>query len=263
MSARRLSYVLDGPADAPVLVLSGSLGTTRDVWLPQVAALGQVWRLLRIDHPGHGESPRWDERVTIEGIGRATLDLLDTLGHKRVSWCGLSLGGAIGQWVAAHAPERIEHLILCCTSARFDSPDAYLQRADTVRAHGMASVAGAVVERWFTAPFREGQRDVVARYRSTLESIPAEGYAACCEAVAEFDARPFRARITAPTLVIAGSEDRVTPVEHARALCGGIPGSRLEVIASAAHLANVEQPEAVSEAITSHLKGDTRRTLDA
>jgi len=263
MTVRRLSYALDGPITGPLLVLSGSLGATRDMWLPQVAALDQEWRLLRIDHPGHVEPPVWTERVTIESIGLAALDLLDALGYERAAWRGLSLGGAVGQWLAAHAPERIEHLILCCTSARLDSPEAYMQRADTVRAQGMAAVAGTVVERWFTAAFRERQQDVVARYRSMLESIPAEGYAACCEAVAAFDGRPYLAGIAAPTLVIAGSEDRATPVEHARVLYDGIPGSRLEMIAGAAHLANVEQPEAVTEAIRSHLKGDTGRPLGA
>jgi pimeloyl-ACP methyl ester carboxylesterase len=110
VSATRLAYALDGPEDASVVVLSSSLGTTRDMWLPQVSALSREWRLLRIDHPGHGESPVWNETVTTERIGRAALDLLDELGHARVSWCGLSLGGAIGQWVAAHAPNRIERL---------------------------------------------------------------------------------------------------------------------------------------------------------
>ncbi len=257
MNEPRLSYALDGPADAPVLVLSGSLGTTRDMWLPQVPVLSQKWRLLRVDHPGHGESPVWDDRVTVENIGLAVLDLLDNLNHQRVSFCGLSLGGAIGQWIAAHAPERIERLILCCTSARFATPGAYLQRAATVRKQGMAVIAGAVIERWFTAHFRDEQPDVVAHYRSMLEAIRAPGYAECCEAVAEVDARPYLASIAAPTLVIAGGEDRAAPVEHAEELRDRIPGARLEVIAGAAHLANVEQPEAVSSAIWVHLGGES------
>ena len=170
--------------------------------------------------------------------------------------------GAIGQWMAANAPQRIERLILCCTSARFANPDAYVQRAETVRAQGMAAVSGAVVERWFTDRFRERQPEVVTRYRSMLESIPVEGYAACCEAVAGFDGRPYLAGITAPTLVVAGGEDRATPVDHARALSDGIPHSRLEVIAAAAHLANVEQPDAVTEAITTHLRDEAERISD-
>jgi len=162
MSESRLAYALDGPADAPVLAMSSSLGTTRDMWSPQVPALSGEWRLLRIDHPGHGESPVWDGKVTVERIGLAVLDLLDTLDFQRVSFCGLSLGGAIGQWVAAHAPARIERLILCSTSARFATPEAYLQRAATVREQGTAVIAGTVIERWFTARFREREPLVVA-----------------------------------------------------------------------------------------------------
>jgi 3-oxoadipate enol-lactonase len=257
MSEPRLAYALDGPADAPVLVLSSSLGTTRDMWSPQGPALSGQWRLLRVDHPGHGESPVWDGQVTVERIGLAVLELLDRLDLQRVSFCGLSLGGAIGQSVAAHAPARIDRLILCSTSARFATREAYLQRAATVREQGTAVVAGAVIERWFTARFRDQQPLVVARYRSMVEATPAQGYAACCEAVAEFDGRPDLASITAPTLVIAGDEDPATPSEQARALRDGIAGARLEVIAEAAHLVNVEQPEAVSRAILTHLRGES------
>lgn len=263
MTDERLAHALDGPMEAPVLVLSGSLGTTRAMWQPQVAALALEWRLVRIDHPGHGGSPVWNGPVTVEGIGRSALALLDELGYERASWCGLSLGAAAGQWVAAHAPERIERLILCCTSARFNAPQAYLERAATVRARGMAAVSGAVVARWFTKAFAESRPDLVAQFRSTLEAIPAEGYAACCEAVAGFDGRPDLATIAAPTLVLAGAEDRATPVEHARTLCAGIPGAELTVVAGAAHLANVERPEAVTEAIRNHLRAKTGRSRDA
>jgi 3-oxoadipate enol-lactonase len=227
------------------------------MWSPQVPALSGEWRLLRVDHPGHGESPVWDGQVTVERIGLAVLDLLDTLDFQRVSFCGLSLGGAIGQWLASHTPARIERLILCSTSARFATREAYLQRATTVRAQGTAVVAGAVIERWFTARFRAEQPLVVARYRSMVETTPAQGYAACCEAIAEFDGRPELASISAITLVIAGDKDPATPIEQARALRDGISGARLEVIAEAAHLANVEQSEAVSSAILTHLRGDS------
>lgn len=255
MSGARLASVLDGPADAPLLVLSGSLGSTLDMWEPQVPGLSRTWRLLRFDHPGHGASPVWTEPVTVEAIGRAVLEFLDEAGYSRVCWCGLSLGGAVGQWVAAHAPERIERLILCCTLARFNT-DLYSGRAVTVRERGMEAVVEAVIGRWFTPSFGERHPEVVARYRAMLEGIPPEGYAACCEAVARFDSRPYLASITAPTRVIAGRDDMATPVAGVRDLCERIPNARLEIIEDAAHLANVEQCRAVERAILSHLGGD-------
>ena len=256
MNDPRLAYTLDGAADAPVLVLSGSLGATSAMWAPQVPVLSERRRLLRIDHPGHGASPPWDGPVTIERIGQAYLDLLDTLECPRIDFCGLSLGGAIGQWLAAHASPRIERLILCCTSARFDTREAYLQRAATVREVGVAPIAGAVIERWFTAHFRSRRPEIVARYHAMLVGIPAQGYAACCEAVAEFDGRAGLAGISAPTLVIAGADDPATPIEHTQGLCDGIRGARLEIISEAAHLASVERPDAVSRAILAHLQGE-------
>lgn len=262
MTVEALSYALDGPPQAPVLVMSGSLGTTRDMWLPQVEALTRPWRLLRLDHPGHGGSPVWNGSVTVEAIGQASLALLDDLGLSRVSWFGLSLGGAVGQWVAAHAPQRVERLGLCCTSARFSAPEAYRERAATVRAQGMAAVTGRVLERWFTPSFHRRHGGVVDTFRAMLESIPRDGYAACCEAVAAFDARDYLARITAPTLVIAGEEDRATPLEQAERLRDGVPGARLVVIPQAAHLAAVEQPTAVWSAVESHLRASPEGNHD-
>jgi 3-oxoadipate enol-lactonase len=244
-----LAYSLDDPTGAPVLVMSSSLGTTRDMWLPQLAALTREWRVLRFDHPGHGDSPVWDERVSVKGIGGSAVDLLDRLGFDRVSFCGLSLGGAVGQWLAAHAPERIERLILCSTSADFAAHEVYLQRAAIVRERGMAAISHAVLERWFTPEFRARQPETVARYRAMLEAIPPAGYAACCKAVAEFDGKPDLPSIAAPTLVIAGAEDPATTIDHAERLRDGIRGARLVTIAHAAHMVNVEQPGAVTNAI--------------
>lgn len=249
-----LAFDAHGPEDAPVLVLASSLGSTRDLWQPQMAALTDRWRVVRFDHPGHGASPVWDTAVTIEAIGQAMLALLDGLNHERISFCGISLGGAIGQWLGAHAPERIDRLILCCTAASFAS-EVYRRRAAVVRAEGVGAVSEAVIERWFTPAFRAGHPDVVAGFRANLEATSREGYAACCEAVAAFDGRAALAAIKAPTLVIAGAEDQVIPPEQARALCAGIAGARLRIVPRAAHLATVEQPAAVEAAIIEHLEG--------
>jgi 3-oxoadipate enol-lactonase len=255
MTIEQLAFTQDGSPDAPVLVLSNSLGTAREMWSPQLAGLSRDWRVVRFDHPGHGDSPLWNGPVSIETIGRAVVNGLDGLEIDRVSFCGLSLGGAVGQCLAATAPERIERLVLCSTSARFAGQAAYRERAATVRAHGMTAVSGAVIERWFTPGFRARQPEVVGRYRSMVEATPPEGYAACCEAVADFDGRNDLAKITAPTLVIAGAQDPATTTEHAQALVRGIPGARLVTIQEAAHLVNVEQPDAVEEAIVDHLRG--------
>lgn len=249
----RLACREDGAPDAPTLVLLGSLGTTRDMWLPQLEALSRRWRVVRFDLPGHGASPVWDGPVSVSSIGQALIDALDSLGRGTVSFCGLSLGGAVGQWLGAHAAERVDRLVLCCTSPHFGAREAYLQRAAQVRAQGMGVVAEAVVGRWFTSDFHARQPAVAGGYRAMLEGIPPEGYAACCEAVAEFDGRDELTAIEAPTLVIAGADDPATPVEHARALFEGIAGARLRIIPRAAHLASVEQPEAVESAIMSYL----------
>lgn len=255
MSDRTLAHALDGPADAPVLVLSGSLGTTRDLWEPQMPALTQSWRVLRIDHPGHGASPIWIGAVTVADIGQAVVDLLDDLGYQRVSFCGLSLGGAIGQLVASNAPGRVERLVLCSTASHFD-PETYSQRAATVRREGLGRVAAAVMERWFTPDFRAREPETVARYRAMVESVPPEGYAQCAEAVGRFDARQDLSRIAAPTLVLLGAEDPVVSPDEGRALRDGIPNARLEIVERASHLLNVERPEDTGRAILRHLQGD-------
>lgn len=250
-----LHCTLDGRREGPVLVLSSSLGTTGDMWTPQLPMLEGEWRIVRVDHPGHGGSPLGEQQVTVESIGRSVLDLLDGLGYPRFSFCGLSLGGMVGQWLAAHAPERMDRLILCSTSARLPG-ETYMQRAVTVREQGVAAVVDAVLERWFTPRFRSRHAEVVERFRRMVESVPAAGYAACAEAVGRFDGRGDLGAIRAPTLVIVGDSDPVASVEHARFLRDAIAGARLIVVEEAAHMVNVEQPKVVGDAMRLHLNGD-------
>jgi 3-oxoadipate enol-lactonase / 4-carboxymuconolactone decarboxylase len=247
-----LHHILDGPESAPVIVLANSLGTTLHMWDDQAAPLRERFRLLRYDHRGHGSSPVPPGPYTIEDLGRDVLALLDRLGIERVSFCGLSLGGMVGMWLASQAPERIDRLVLCCTAARF-APEAYDSRARTVRADGVAKIADAVLERWFTPAFRASQRDVVEWARRMLLGTPAEGYAACCEAVRDADLRRRLGDIRAPTLVIAGADDPAAPPEQAKLICDSIPHARLVVIEQAAHLANAEQPDAATSALLDHL----------
>lgn len=245
-----LAHALDGPDEAPVVVLSGGLGTTMRMWDAQLAALTRDHRVLRVDHPGHGASPPPTGPVGIERIARGVLALLDGLRVPRASFCGLSLGGMVGQWLGANAPDRIDRLVLACTGARLGTPEQYRERAELVRREGIEAVVGGAAERWFTPAFRDS-----AAARSILDALramPAEGYAACCEAVGAFDFRADARRIAPPTLVLVGVEDTVTTPESLAPLLE-IPGVRRVDVPHAAHLANVEQPEAFSAAVLAHL----------
>jgi 3-oxoadipate enol-lactonase len=243
----RLHHRFDGPEDAPVLVLGPSIGTTMELWEPQLADLTVTWRVLRYDLPGHGGS----EVVhgTIGDIAGAVAGLLDTLGLDTVAYGGVSLGGAIGTTLAIEHPSRITSLILCCTSARFGAPSAWHERAAKVRAGGLEPLADMLVGRWFT-PSYANTRDA----RAMLAKVDAEGYAACCEALAAFDVRDRLGEVRTPTLVIAGAEDIATPLDHAETLAQGIPAAELIIVPGAAHLANLERPEPVTHAMLRHLE---------
>jgi 3-oxoadipate enol-lactonase len=250
----QLNHRINGPFDAPVLVLSNSLGASLEMWAPQLPSLAASYRVLRYDQRGHGESPVPTEGFDIPDLGRDVLDLLDENAIERVHFCGLSLGGMTGMWLAANAPERIDRMVLLCTSAWFDGADVYSERAATVRAQGTEAVAAGGVERWFTDGFRRREPGTVERFRSMIASQSDEGYARCCEALARLDLRGELPRIEAPTLVIAGAQDPATPPDpHARLLADRIPHARLEVLDRAAHLANVERAPEVTELILEHL----------
>jgi 3-oxoadipate enol-lactonase len=248
----RLGYELSGPEDAPLLVLGGSLGTTRAMWRPQVAELASRWRVLAFDHRGHGASEVPTGPYTLDELGADVLALLDEVGADRVSYAGLSLGGMIGMWLAAHAPERIDRLALLCTSAYLPPADGWLERARLVREGGTAGVAESVATRWFTPPFATAQPDTVRDLVKGLTEVPAEGYAGCCEAIAAMDLRPVLSRIGAPTLVIAGADDPATPVTHSETIVAGVPGARLAVVEPGAHLASVEQAAEVNRLLAEH-----------
>jgi 3-oxoadipate enol-lactonase/4-carboxymuconolactone decarboxylase len=251
--ACELHHTEDGPADAPVLVLANSLGTTTASWDALVPMLGQRLRVVRFDHRGHGESPVPPPPYRIDDLGRDVVALLDRLGVQRASWCGISLGGMVGMWLAVHAPERIDRLVLCCTSAQFGPPERWSERAATVRAEGMEAVADAVVANWFTPEFAAREPDFFARMRAMLVAQPAEGYAASCEVIEHMDLRDALPRIAAPTLVVAGRDDNATPPDHALRIAEGIRGATVVVLPDAAHLAPLEHPAAVARLVLEHL----------
>ncbi|MDQ3150387.1 MAG: 3-oxoadipate enol-lactonase [Actinomycetota bacterium] len=254
-----LHHDLSGPADAPVLVLAGSLGSTLAMWDPQVEALRDRFRVLRLDHRGHGGSPVPDGPYAIADLAGDTLELLDALGVERASFCGLSLGGMVGIWLGAHAPQRLSALVLCCTTARMPDVAPWGDRIRAVRAEGTASIADAVVEGWFTPGWAAAHPDVVAQSVAMIADTSDEGYAACCEAIAEWDGRDLLGRIEAPTLMLAAADDPATPVQpHAETIAAGIAGARLEVLDSAAHLATVERADAATALIADHVAAVVR-----
>ena len=244
----RLYHRIDGPDGAPVLVLSNSIGTTHELWDQQITAFAERFRVLRYDQLGHGRSEVPPGPYTVEGLGGELLALLDELGIERFSYCGLSLGGAVGQWLGATVPERIDRLLLAGTSAYFGPPERWIERAAFVRAGGLAEVAAGSMERWFTANFGGW-----VRWRDALAATPPEGYASCCDALALWDFRSELIGVSVPTLVVVGAQDPATTSADAELIADAIPGAKLVVIPGAAHLVNVEQPEAFTAAVLDHL----------
>lgn len=249
-----LHHRLDGPPDAPVIVLTGSLGTELSMWEPQARPLSERHRVLRYDIRGHGSSDVPPGPYTMADLGGDLLGLMDELGIEHASLCGLSIGGMISMWVAAHAPERVDRSILCCTTAYFGPEAGFAQRAATVREGGVEPIADSVLERWFTPAFSRENPDVVGRFRAMLSATPREGYAGCCEAIEAMDLRGDLGAIRAPALVISGAEDPVTPPSHGQALAEGIAGARFTAVPDAAHLANVAQAQRVTELILGFLE---------
>jgi 3-oxoadipate enol-lactonase len=247
-----------GPIDGPPVILSCSLGTDRSMWDPQTPALAASHRVVRYDLRGHGQSPATPGPYSISDLGDDLLALMDRLEIERASLCGVSIGAMTSIWVAANAPERVQRLVLCCTSARFgpEAADIYRARASTVREHTVDAVADGALERWFTPGFREAQPELMAHIRKGLTDTSSEGYAGCCEALAALDLHPLLGSISAPTLVIAGSEDPATPPDHGRAIAGGVAGARFELIGGAAHLANIEKAELVTPLIAGFIDAE-------
>jgi 3-oxoadipate enol-lactonase len=253
MTAVELSFAVDGPSGAPTVVLSNSLGSTPAMWDPQFPALAERFRAVRYDHRGHGRSPVPPAPYELADLGADVIALLDRLGLERVHWCGLSLGGMVGMWMAINAPARIDRLVLCCTSARLGPPEMWADRAATVRAQGVEAVADAGIQRWLSPGFIEREPEMAAEIRAMLVATPAEGYAACCGVIERMDQVPELGEIRAATLVIAAEDDPATPPEHGALIASTVPGAQLAVVKDARHLATIEQPAAMTELILGHL----------
>jgi len=252
INGARLHYRWDGPEDRPALVLSNSLGTNLSMWDQQVRDFSRHFRLLRYDMRGHGESGLPAAACTIDELGGDVIALLDALELQRVSFCGLSLGGAIGQWIGIHHPERVGKLVLANTAAKFGTPEDWTARIEQVRRAGIESLLPGALDRWFTADYQAAEPEVVARIRAMLLSTPREGYIACCEALREIDQRALLAKIAAPTLVISGAGDVATPAAQGEFLARAIPGARFLWL-PAAHLSNIEAAPQFTSAVLEFL----------
>lgn len=250
---RMLDHELHGDPAAPPVLLLGSLGSDLHMWDPQIPTLSRSAFVIAADHRGHGASPTPAGPYTIDDLGGDVIALLDSLGLGSVHVVGLSLGGAVGQWLAAHHPQRVRTLTLLCTSAQFAPAQPWLDRAAIVRTDGIASIADAVVGRWFTSELAQRDPELVTRHVRMVSSTSDEGYAACCEALARWDGRADLARIVAPTLVIAAEQDAPTPPPVLRAIADGITDAEFHIVSPAAHLANVEQAAAVTHLVERHL----------
>lgn len=248
----RLHYQIDGDAQLPVLMLCNSLGTTLDMWAPQMPAFRAHFRVLRYDVRGHGQSAVTPGDYSIAQLGADAIALLDHLRIERVRFCGLSMGGMTGMWLGVHHPQRVERLVLCNTGAKIGDEATWKSRIDAARSGGMAEITPAVLDRWFTAGYQQRAAQEVAKVRAMLLATNVDGYISNCGAVRDMDQRADLARIATPTLVIAGKYDGSTPPELGRAVAQTIAGARY-VELDAAHLSNWEQADAFTSAVLSFL----------
>lgn len=249
-----LHHRVDGDPTAPAVVMGPSIGTTVRMWEPQVPALAERWRVIRFDTRGHGGSPVPDGPYTVEDLAGDVLALLDELGVDQFAYAGNSLGGTIGQQLAADHPDRVRSLVLCCTAAKIADSRTWYERAERVRTEGTGWLVDFSRDRWFHPDFQASSPEQVDALLAGLRDTPVEGYAACCEALAEFDGRARLDAILAPTLVVSGEGDPATPPARGEEMAAGIPDSDLLVVPNAAHMAGVERPEVVTPAIVGHLE---------
>ena len=247
----RIAWRTDGDASNPPLLLANSLGTNLGMWDPQIEAWSKRHFVIRHDMRGHGASQAAAAGFGIDRFARDVLGLLDHLEIVACDFVGLSLGGMVGQYLGVHAPQRLRRMILANTSAYMGPPESWDGRIAAVRGNGIAAIAGAVVERWFTPEFRAAS-SAPARILAMLLATDPEGYAAACTAIRNMDQRGAVSGIDVPTLVIGGTNDPATPPEHAEFLASAISNAVLEMLPTA-HLSNIECPEQFSQLVLDFL----------
>ena len=247
-----LNVSVDGRGDGPTLMLSNSLGCTLEMWEPQMNALTREFHVIRYDRRGHGKSQVPPGPYSMERFGRDVLAILDALNIEKTHWCGLSMGGMVGQWLGANAPARFGRIILANTACYYPDPTNWHNRIKAVKEGGLALAADTIVAGWLTADFREREPQVAAKMKAMLLASPVQGYLACCEALSTLDQRELLPKIESQTLVIAGRHDNATPVSTADLIRSRIPGASMTIL-DAAHISNVEQPDAFTDAVVGFL----------
>lgn len=254
VNGTEIYYEQSGRAGAPDLVFGNSLGTNLAMWDAQAAALADNFRIVRYDSRGHGRSAAPEGDYSIAMLADDLVGLLDHLGISTFSYCGLSKGGMVGQWLGTHHGKRIRRLILCNTSSYMAPAQAWDDRIAAVTSRGMTAIVDGVVDRWFTPEFQQSDPEEVSRVRAMILATPPQGYAGCCAAIRDMDQRESIRSISVPTLVIAGGRDPATPVASGRQIAESIPGARLHVIENAAHLSNIEGRDEFTATIGDFLK---------
>ncbi|QIC62519.1 3-oxoadipate enol-lactonase [Acinetobacter schindleri] len=244
----QINYQTFGDASKPALVFSNSLGTKYSMWQPQIEHFQQDYYVICYDTRGHGASSAPQGPYSLEQLGQDVVSLLDHLNIAKAAFCGISMGGLTGQWLAIHKPERFNHVIVCNTAAKIGQEQAWQDRAALVREQGLAPIAATAASRWFTNPFIQSNPAVVAELSNDLGAGSPEGYASCCEALAKADVREQLKDITVPVLVVAGQQDPVTTVADGQYMVDRIANSQLFEI-NASHISNIEQPEAFNQAV--------------
>jgi 3-oxoadipate enol-lactonase len=247
-----LHYTLEGPEQAPVVVLAHSLGTTLALWSAQTDALKAHYRVLRYDTRGHGASGVPCGPYSLDQLGGDVVALLDALSIGRAHFCGVSMGGLTGLWLGIHAPHRFLSLTLANTAPRIATRESWLERAAIVRSEGMQPVVDGAPARWFTPAFAQQHPEQMAGVLEQLHHSPPEGYAASCEALARADLSALVGHIRLPTLLIAGVHDPVTTVQDADRMAQAIGNAR-RVDLQASHISNIEAADAFNDALLSSL----------
>ncbi len=236
-----LAYTEHGDPSHPALVLSNSLGATQSMWNGQISEFAKYFRTITYDARGHGLSAAPTGAYSLDRLGCDVLELLDHLTIKRAHFCGVSLGGMTGQWIASRAPMRIERLVLAHTSAYMPPASGWQERIETVSSVGMSAIAEAVASRWVTVEFRNRRIKEFAQLISGISHIEPDGYIGCCAAIRDMDLRPLLASIRAECLIISGEQDLATPLSHSQFLADHIAHSEL-VATTGAHVSNIECP---------------------